>query len=130
MPGAGTTKQTNHVKVPVVPQQRPRQSADSMASYGYGGRGLKEAGSGNVPPSWAPLIELMPYLWPKGRPDLRFRVVISILLLILTPIVTVATPYFLGYAVDAFRPDPRTVAIIVPIAFIISYGVAWVMSQA
>ena len=100
-----------------------------MSSYGYNGRGLKEGGA-NVPPSWQPLIELMPYLWPKGRPDLRFRVVISTLLLIVTPIVTVATPYFLGYAVDAFRPDARAVAILIPIAFIVSYGVAWVMSQA
>ena len=101
-----------------------------MSSYGYGGRGLKEGGGGNIPPSWGPLIELMPYLWPKGRPDLRFRVVISILLLILVPIVTVATPYFFGWAVDAFRTNPRDVAILIPIALIISYGVAWVMSQA
>jgi len=72
----------------------------------------------------------MPYLWPPGRPDLRFRVVLSILLLVLTPVVTVATPYFLGYAVDAFKADPAAVAILIPIAYIVSYGVAWTMSQA
>ena len=34
-----------------------------------------EQGSGA--PSFRPLWRLMPYLWPKGRPDLRARVVVS-----------------------------------------------------
>ena len=39
-----------------------------MSSYGYGGRSLKEGGFSNLPPSVQPLVELMPYLWPPGRP--------------------------------------------------------------
>src|SRR5215471_6162351 len=101
-----------------------------MSSYGYGGRSLKEAGAGNDPPSSQPLIELMPYLWPPRRPDLKFRVVISIILLILTPIVTVATPYFFGLAVDGLKGQPQDIAIAIPVALIVSYGVAWIMSQA
>ena len=101
-----------------------------MSSYGYGGRSLKEAGASNAPPSWQPLVELMPYLWPPGRPDLRTRVIISVILLVLTPIVTVATPYFFGLAVDRLKGTPEDIALAVPIALIVSYGVAWVMSQA
>ena len=35
-----------------------------------------EEGSGT--PSFRPLWRLMPYLWPQARPDLRARVVLSI----------------------------------------------------
>jgi len=101
-----------------------------MSSYGYGGRSLKEAGSSNAPPSWQPLFELMPYLWPPGRPDLRWRVIVSIVFLVLTPIVTVATPYFFGLAVDGLKGNPADIALAVPIALIVSYGVAWILSQA
>ncbi len=101
-----------------------------MSSYGYGGRSLKGAVFSNAAPSSRPLLELLPYLWPPGRPDLRFRVVVSSFLLVLTPIVTVATPYFFGIAVDRLRGNPQDIAILIPIAWIVSYGVAWIMSQA
>ena len=101
-----------------------------MSSYGYGGRSLKSSGTNNAPPSWQPLLELMPYLWPPGRPDLRTRVIVSIFLLVLTPIVTVATPYFFGLAVDRLKGNPADIAIAAPVALIVSYGVAWIMSQA
>ena len=89
-----------------------------------------EAGHSNAPPSWQPLDELMPYLWPPGRPDLRWRVIVSIFLLVLTPIVTVATPYFFGLAVDGLKGNPADIALAAPIALIVSYGVAWILSQA
>ena len=101
-----------------------------MSSYGYGGRSLKGGSETNAPPSWQPLVELIPYLWPPGRTDLKMRVVISIVLLVLTPIVTVATPVFLGYVVDRLQGRPEDIALAMPIAFIVSYGVAWIMAQA
>jgi ATP-binding cassette subfamily B protein len=101
-----------------------------MSSYGYGGRSLKGAIFSDAPPSSRPLLQLMPYLWPAGRADLRLRVVVSTFLLILTPIVTVATPYFFGLAVDRLQGSPENIAIAIPIALIVSYGVAWIMSQA
>jgi ATP-binding cassette subfamily B protein len=101
-----------------------------MTSYGYGGRSLKHAIFSDSPPSSRPLLELMPYLWPQGRPDLRARVIVSIFFLVLTPIVTVATPYFFGLAVDRLQGAPEDIAIAVPIALIVSYGAAWAMSQA
>src|SRR5262245_55774628 len=101
-----------------------------MSSYGYGGRSLKSAIFSESPPSSRPLLELMPYLWPPGRPDLRTRCIISTFFLVLTPIVTVATPYFFGLAVDRLQGAPADIAIAIPIALIVSYGVAWIMSQA
>jgi ATP-binding cassette, subfamily B, heavy metal transporter len=101
-----------------------------MSSYGYGGRSLNSAIFSDAPASGGPLFQLMPYLWPAGRADLKFRVVISNILLILTPIVTVATPYFFKLAVDELQGTPQDIAIAIPIALIVSYGVAWIMSQA
>ena len=106
------------------------ENREIMSSYGYGGRSLKGAIFSEAPPSSRPLLQLMPYLWPAGRPDLKLRVIISNILLVLTPIVTVATPYFFKLAVDGLQGNPTNIAILVPIALIVSYGVAWIMSQA
>ncbi len=86
-----------------------------MSSYGYGGRSLKESGFSNLPPSVQPLVELMPYLWPPSRPDLKARVVVSIILLVLAPIVTVISPYLFGLAVDRLQGRPEDIAIAVPV---------------
>ncbi|HEX2594665.1 MAG TPA: ABC transporter ATP-binding protein/permease, partial [Rhizomicrobium sp.] len=48
-----------------------------------------------------PLWALLPYLWPKGRPDLRLRVVVALAFLILATIATSFSPLYLGYAIDA-----------------------------
>ena len=100
-----------------------------MSSYGYGGRSLKEGGYSNAPPSVQPLIALMPYLWPPGRPDLKARVVVSVILLVLAPIVTVISPYFFGLAVDRLQGRPEDIALAVPIALIAAYGVARILMQ-
>src|SRR5258708_34343976 len=100
-----------------------------MSSYGYGGRSLKEGGFSNLPPSVQPLVELMPYLWPPGRPDLRARVVVSIILLVLAPIVTVISPYLFGLAVDELQGRPEDIAIAAPIALIASYGISRILMQ-
>ena len=100
-----------------------------MSSYGYGGRSLKEAGYSNAPPSVQPLIKLMPYLWPPGRPDLKWRVVLSVIFLVLAPVVTVISPYFFGVAVDRLQGRPEDIAIAAPLALIAAYGVARILMQ-
>ena len=101
-----------------------------MSSYGYGGRSLKEAGYSNAPPSFQPLIKLMPYLWPPGRPDLKWRVALSVVFLVLAPVVTVISPYFFGIAVDRLGGRPEDIAIAVPLALIAAYGIARILMQA
>ncbi len=44
---------------------------------------------------------LLPYLWPEGRWDLRTRVVIAMLLLVISKVITVLTPYAFKWATDA-----------------------------
>lgn len=74
---------------------------------------------------WRILRQLLPYLWPKDRPDLRFRVAIAMLALVLSKIVTVATPYTFKYATDALTKvgGAAAVAFAVPFFFILAYGI-------
>ncbi len=77
---------------------------------------LTEEGDGA--PSFRPLWTIMPYLWPKGRPELRVRVVFSILFLLLATAVTSYSPLFFGRAVDALSSTKEFAgkAVIVPVA--------------
>src|ERR1700712_5564293 len=87
-----------------------------------------EEGSGA--PSFRPLWRLMPYLWPAGRSDLKTRVVVSILFLMLGIIVTTVSQQFLGAAVDAFGTTPQGAALWVVIALVVAYSLSRVMMQA
>ncbi|HTV90479.1 MAG TPA: ABC transporter ATP-binding protein/permease [Stellaceae bacterium] len=73
------------------------------------------------------LRALAPYLWPRQAPALRLRVVIALLLLVIGKLVTIAVPLFYKRAVDALAPHPGLVA--VPVAAILAYGAARVLSQ-
>ncbi len=82
------------------------------------------------------LTDLMPYMWPPGRRDLRIEVVLACVALVAAKIVTVLMPYaykgatdWLTHAVGA-RSTEATIGLgvaIVPAMLIISYGVARVM---
>jgi len=56
--------------------------------------------SGDGAPSLRPLYMLLPYLWPKGRPDLRLRVVASMGCLLLAIAATAVSPLLLGWVTD------------------------------
>ncbi len=67
---------------------------------------------------------LFPYFWPKGRGDLKFRVIAALICLVAAKVITVAFPFAYKAAVDALTgTDAATVAVAVPIAMIIAYGV-------
>jgi ATP-binding cassette, subfamily B, heavy metal transporter len=87
-----------------------------------------EEGSGA--PSFRPLWRLMPYLWPKGRPDLRARVVVSILFLILATAFTSISPLIYGWTVDRLKPTTGNVAIGAVMSLIAAYVVSRILLQA
>ncbi len=86
-----------------------------------------EEGSGA--PSFRPLWRLMPYLWPKGRPDLRARVVVSVLFLILATAFTSVSPLIYGWTVDQLK-TPADVAIGTVMSLIAAYVVSRILLQA
>ncbi|MBI2719678.1 MAG: ABC transporter ATP-binding protein/permease [Rhizobiales bacterium] len=90
------------------------------------------AGDGN---HWAILRDLLPYLWPDGRGDLKGRVVIAMVALILSKIVTVWTPYAFKYATDALTAGSGTaavaaIAVSVPLVMVVAYGFGRIMMVA
>jgi ABC-type transport system involved in Fe-S cluster assembly fused permease/ATPase subunit len=76
---------------------------------------------------WRTLRTLLPYLWPKGRRDLKIRVVISLSALILAKIIIIQVPFLLKDAVNALNAPPLVAA---PIGLIVAYGLARFLSDA
>ncbi|MBS0273982.1 MAG: ABC transporter ATP-binding protein/permease [Proteobacteria bacterium] len=91
-------------------------------------RPITEEGDGA--PSFRPLWTIMPYLWPKGRPDLRARVIASIFFLLLATSATSISPLFFGYAVDALAKTPGQIALGVALAMTGSYILSRILMQA
>ncbi len=87
-----------------------------------------EEGSGA--PSFRPLWRLMPYLWPKGRHDLRLRVFASIFFLVLATALTAISPQFFGWAVDELGKDRTTLVLATVLSFIAGYAVSRILMQA
>jgi ATP-binding cassette subfamily B protein len=73
---------------------------------------------------WQTMRGLFPLLWPKGRLDLKARVVIAMLLLVSSKVVTVATPYAFKWATDALtKAGGIEVALLsVPFFMVLAYG--------
>jgi len=72
---------------------------------------------------------LLPYLWPAGESNLRFRVVVAIILLVGAKAVNVTVPLFYKEAVDLLSVDKEAL-VAVPIALLIGYGLARVLALA
>ena len=76
------------------------------------------------------LLALLPYLWPKGRGDLRARVLLAAVFLVAAKVATVYVPLLLGRAVDALSPEPGAALAAVPLGLLLAYGVVRVLARA
>ncbi|HTT97223.1 MAG TPA: ABC transporter ATP-binding protein/permease [Rhizomicrobium sp.] len=85
---------------------------------------------GDGAPSFRPLWMLMPYLWPKGQPELRIRVFASIFFLILATASTSISPLFYGWAVDILARTPVEIVIGAALSWIAAYTVSRILMQA
>lgn len=80
---------------------------------------------------WQTLLAMLPRLWPAGRMDLRARVVIAVLALVVAKAITVYVPFLYKEAVDRLSPETAAeAAILVPVMLIVAYGVARIMMVA
>lgn len=78
------------------------------------------------------LANLMPYLWAKGRPDLKFRVILALSFMVIAKVIGVYVPFLFKDAVDVLTGDTKidatALVIAVPVGLIFGYGVARVLS--
>ena len=84
-----------------------------------------------VPPlgQRAAFLSLLPYLWPKGEPGLRLRVVLAVLCLVIAKVANVYVPILFKGLVDALD-GPRSAGIVLPVGLLLAYGLARIMSQS
>ncbi|WP_349360067.1 ABC transporter ATP-binding protein/permease [Stappia sp.] len=87
------------------------------------------------------LRQLWPYIWPFDRPDLKMRVGLAVLALIVAKIVTVLSPYFFKWATDALtaandggtaEASPLGIGalpawLVAPVMLVIAYNVARIL---
>lgn len=72
--------------------------------------------------------DLLPFLWPKGRPELKGRVVLAMIALVLAKAVTLYMPFLYGAAVDALdQQSPELIVITTVVALIGAYGIARIL---
>ncbi|MBM3518278.1 MAG: metal ABC transporter permease, partial [Alphaproteobacteria bacterium] len=74
------------------------------------------------------LGSLLPFLWPRARHDLKFRVVLALSFIGAAKAANVYVPFLYKGAVDVLSGEAALIA--VPVMLIVAYGVARVLAQA
>ena len=69
---------------------------------------------------------LIENLWPKDHPDLKVRVVLAMICLLLAKVINVYVPFLYKMAVDALSLNT---AIVLPVGIVVSYGLARLLQQ-
>ena len=75
------------------------------------------------------VASLLPYLWPRGEPAARVRLLVAVVLLVLAKVATVYVPVVYSRAVDALSPKGPTTLLVIPAALIVAYGLLRVASS-
>ena len=78
---------------------------------------------------WRSLRSLLPYLWPRGRRDLKARVGLALVALLGAKVANVYVPVLLSQAVDALGV-PADLLLAIPLAILLAYGAARVGALA
>jgi len=76
------------------------------------------------------LLSLLPYLWPRGRREIKLRVAAALVLLVGAKLATIVIPLFYKQAVDALSgAGGSQIVLSVAVGFVLAYGGARVVSQ-
>ncbi|HWD50129.1 MAG TPA: ABC transporter transmembrane domain-containing protein, partial [Rhizomicrobium sp.] len=90
---------------------------------------VEEKGEGGL--TLRPLWMLLPYLWPKGRPDLKLRVFLASICLMLAIVATTAFPLFMGWITNGLARKPAyTIAVMSTLALVGGYVLSRILMQA
>jgi ATP-binding cassette subfamily B protein len=73
---------------------------------------------------------VMPYLWPRNDPGMRWRVVLSVVILFLTAILNALLPVLFSIAIDQLTPTGTSLLVVAPVALLLGYGVIFWVSRA
>ena len=76
------------------------------------------------------LRSLVPFLWRANPPELRIRVVLALICMIVSILATVAVPMFYKNAVNALSAKGAPSEIVLPVAVIVAYGMVRFLAAA
>lgn len=74
------------------------------------------------------LRKVAPYLWPADMPWVKHRVIWALVVLVVSKLVSVATPFFYKWAVDALAGEGVPVLALGAVGLTVAYGMARLMS--
>ena len=77
---------------------------------------------------WRTIRKVAPYLWPHDQAWVRHRVVWAMALLVLSKLISVATPFFYKGAVDALAEEGVPMLALGAIGLTVAYGMARLMT--
>ena len=77
----------------------------------------------------------LPYIWPKGRTDIKSRIILALVILVFAKMLTVLVPYTYKWATDALvgensGPNIIPLYILTPVMLIIAFGVGRILMVA
>ena len=77
----------------------------------------------------------LPYIWPKGRTDIKSRIILALVILVFAKILTVLVPYTYKWATDALvgensGPNIIPLYILTPVMLIFAFGVGRILMVA
>ncbi len=88
-----------------------------------------EAREASLREQLASLRYLLPYMWRSDRPGFKLRIVLSVLVILIGQIATVAAPFLLADAINRLE-DPAVAAAAAVFGMVIGYGVLRLLSSA
>jgi ATP-binding cassette subfamily B protein len=94
---------------------------------------VSTAGGSPAPARQLTLGRLLPHLWPAGAWNLRARVVLAVLCLVIAKLANVFVPILYRAMVDILTAAPAAAAaavLAVPVGLLLAYGLARVSTQA
>jgi len=74
------------------------------------------------PADWGTIRRFLPYLWPSGRPELRWRIAGATLFVLLAKAIMLALPFAYAGAVDEMSGESGDPAIWVALALVVAYA--------
>jgi ATP-binding cassette subfamily B protein len=81
---------------------------------------------------WQAFKALLPHLWPKNQMELRIRVVIALVCLVISKLANVYVPILFKHMIDRLSlkvPEGAFEIAAVPVGLLLAYGIARVLSQ-
>jgi ABC-type transport system involved in Fe-S cluster assembly fused permease/ATPase subunit len=109
------------------------QAVDDQAKPQTAAPGAKQkAVSADEGSTLSTLVNLWPYIWPAHRPDLKGRVMLAVVALVLAKFVTVLSPYFFAWSTDALTGETAGLPafLIAPVMLVLAYNAARILAVA